>query len=236
MGLFNWFKSNAFASMDELEQMDLVDGLGVTGIKKDIQSIKERLADLENSSSWQDNIITAEEAAGRLRQIENEALPRELNKAFATIDEALNDEQDSLMLFEYTKEYEDQRCTTYNMVRAYHIKRLAEILRKYGYRVDIYDLKDEYGLRIKIYLRDNDKLESSKIDPDKKYILPMEKFEGNVLYGRYKWYAFKNEEGFWNSFAHISNEQAMGNYAVQGKDILNAPDWVKAIKPIEVKE
>ena len=64
----------------------------------------------------------------------------------------------------------------------------------------------------------------------------LEKFEGNVLYGRYKWYAFKNEEGFWNSFAHISNEQAMGNYAVQGKDILNAPDWVKAIKPIEVKE
>ena len=239
MGLFNWFKSNAFASMDELEQMDLADGLGITDIKKDIRSIKAQLTDLENSSNWKANIITAKEAAWRLQQIEDEALPKELNKAFVAIDEAINNEQDSLILFEYTREnngYTAFDFPRYEMVRVHHIESLAEALRKYGYRVDIYDPEDDYGLRIKIHLRDNNKLESSKIDPDKKYILPMAKFEGNVLYGRYKWYAFKNEEGFWNSFAHISNEQAMGNYAVQGKDILNAPDWVKAIKPIEVKE
>lgn len=205
-------------------------------LEADYDDIRNQLKEFELKDKYQKNIITAEEAAGRLQQIEEEALPKELNNAFVAIDKALNDEQDSLILFEYAREYEDKWCTTCNMVRAYHIKRLAEALRKYGYRVNIYDPKDEYGLRIKIYLRENDKLESSKIDPDKKYILPMEKFEGNVLYGRYKWYAFKNEEGFWNSFAHISNEQAMGNYAVQGKDILNAPDWVKAIKPIEVKE
>ncbi|MCC4466423.1 hypothetical protein [Limosilactobacillus reuteri] len=206
-------------------------------LEADYDDIRNQLKEIELKDKYQKNIITAEEAAGRLQQIEEEALPKELNNAFVAIDKALNDEQDSLILFEYTKEYEDKWCTTCNMVRVYHIKRLAEALRKYGYRVDIYDPEDEYGLRIKIHLRDEeDKLESSKIDPDKKYILPMEKFEGNVLYGRYKWYAFKNEEGFWNSFAHISNEQAMGNYAVQGKDILNAPDWVKAIKPIEVKE
>ena len=239
MGLFSRFKSNTFESMDELEQMDLADGLGITDIKKDIRSIKARLTDLENSSNWKANIITAKEAAWRLQQIEEEKLPKELNKAFVAIDEAINNEQDSLILFEYTREnngYTAFDFPRYEMVRVYHIESLAEALRKHGYRVDIYDPEDDYGLRIKIHLRDNNKLESPEVDPDKKYILPMEKFEGNVLYGRYKWYAFKNEEGFWNSFAHISNEQAMENYAVRGKDILNAPDWVKAIKPIEVKE
>lgn len=47
MGLFSRFKSNTFESMDELEQMDLADGLGITDIKKDIRSIKAQLTDLK---------------------------------------------------------------------------------------------------------------------------------------------------------------------------------------------
>ena len=187
MGLFNWFKSNAFASMDELEQMDLADGLGITDIKKDIRSIKAQLTDLENSSNWKANIITAKEAAWRLQQIEDEALPKELNKAFVAIDEAINNEQDSLILFEYTREnngYTAFDFPRYEMVRVHHIESLAEALRKYGYRVDIYDPEDDYGLRIKIHLRDNNKLESSKIDPDKKYILPMEGYDGGYNEGK----------------------------------------------------
>ena len=59
MGLFSRFNSNTFESMDELEQMELAAGLGITDIKKDIRSIKARLTDLENSSNWKANIITA---------------------------------------------------------------------------------------------------------------------------------------------------------------------------------
>lgn len=59
MGLFSRFTSNTFESMDELEQMDLADGLGITDIKKDIRLIKARLTYLENSSNWKANIITA---------------------------------------------------------------------------------------------------------------------------------------------------------------------------------
>lgn len=70
-------------------------------------------------------------------------------------------------MVEYTKEYATFDFPRYEMVRVYHIENLAEALRKYGYKVDVYDPEDEYGLRIKIYLRD-DRLESSKIDPDKK--------------------------------------------------------------------
>ena len=206
-------------------------------LEADYDDIRNQLKEFELKDKYQKNIITAEEAAGRLRKIENEALPRELNKAFATINEALNDEQDSLMLFEYTKEYEDQWCTNCNMVRAYHIKRLAEALRKYGYRVDIYDPKDEYGLRIKIYLRDDDKLESSKIDPDKKYILPMEGYVGGYGVSDDTFYAFKLDDESWRSIAHRDNKHAIrDHYAVWGRDIIDGPDWVKAIKPIEVKE
>ena len=208
-------------------------------LEADYDDIRNQLKEFELKDKYQKNIITAEEAAGRLQQIEEEALPKELNNAFVAIDKALNDEQDSLILFEYTKEYEDKWCTTYNMVRVYHIKRLAEALRKYGYRVDIYDPEDEYGLRIKIHLRDEeDKLESSKIDPDKKYILPMEGYTGGCNDGsNYAYYAFKSKYSGWRSIAHLDNKSAIeDHYAVSGKYIIDGPDWVKAIKPIEVEE
>lgn len=205
-------------------------------LEADYDDIRNQLKEFELKDKYQKNIITAEEAAGRLQQIEEEALPRELNNAFVAIDKALNDEQDSLILFEYTNEYEDKWCTTCNMVRVYHIKRLAEALRKYGYRVDIYDPEDEYGLRIKIHLRDEeDKLESSKIDPDKKYILPMEGSDRFAKKDLDKWIFIGDgrtaEEAFHSTCLYHDD-----TFTVQGKDILDGPDWVKAIKPIEVKE
>lgn len=233
MGLFSRFKSNTFESMDELEQIDLADGLGITDIKKDIRSIKAQLTDLENSSNWKANIITANEAAWRLQQIEDETLPKELSKAFVAIDEAINDEQDSLILFEYTKEYAAFDFPRYEMVRVYHIENLAEALRKYGYKVDVYDPEDAYGLRIKIYLRD-DRLEASKIDPDKKYILPMDGTENSK---RLKYYAYYNF-GHWLTTGPMDDAWAIRcEFVAEGKALLdNAPDWVKAIKPIEVKD
>lgn len=207
-------------------------------LEADYDDIRNQLKEFELKDKYQKNIITGEEAAGRLQQIEEEALPKELNNAFVAIDKALNDEQNSLILFEYTKEYEDKWCTTCNMVRVYHIKRLAEALRKYGYRVDIYDPEDEYGLRIKIYLRgEGNKLESFKVDPDKKYILPMEGYDGGHSgVGDYTFYAFKPDDGGWRSIAHLDNKHAIkDHYDVSGKDIIDGPAWVKAIKPIEVK-
>lgn len=205
-------------------------------LEADYDDIRNQLKEIELKDKYQKNIITAEEAAGRLQQIEEEALPKELNNAFVAIDKALNDEQDSLILFEYTKEYEDKWCTTCNMVRVYHIKRLAEALRKYGYRVDIYDPEDEYGLRIKIHLRDEeDKLESSKIDPDKKYILPM---EGTDWIDKGVRHYATIHENYWEPLKWTGGVLPPYGplYEVQGRDILDAPDWVKAIKPIEVKE
>lgn len=209
--------------------------------EKAIRNLKKRCNDLEEkveSLSWRANIITAEEAAGRLQQIEDEALPKELNKAFVAIDEAINNEQDSLILFEYTREnngYTAFDVPGYEMVRVYHIESLAEALRKYGYRVDIYDPEDDYGLRLKICLRgEGNKLESSKVDPDKKYILPMERTTTSDYMRNYAYY----NTGHWLvSGGALDDDWAeRSGYTVYGKDILSAPDWVKAIKPIEVEE
>lgn len=208
-------------------------------LEADYDDIRNQLKEFELKDKYQKNIITAEEAAGRLQQIEEEALPKELNNAFVAIDKALNDEQDSLILFEYTKEnngYTAFDFPRYEMVRVYHIKSLAEALRKYGYRVDIYDPEDDYGLRLKICLRgEGNKLESSKIDPDKKYILPM---EGTDWIDKGVRHYATIHENYWEPLKWTGGVLPPYGplYEVQGKDILNAPDWVKAIKPIEVKE
>lgn len=207
-------------------------------LEVDYDDIRNQLKEFELKDKYQKNIITAEEAAGRLQQIEEEALPKELNNAFVAIDKALNDEQDSLILFEYTKEnngYTAFDFPRYEMVRVYHIKSLAEALRKYGYRVDIYDPEDDYGLRLKICLRgEGNKLESSKIDPDKKYILPMEGTENSKHLKHYAYYNF----GHWLTTGPMDDAWAIRcEFVAEGKALLdNAPDWVKAIKPIEVEE
>lgn len=207
-------------------------------LEADYDDIRNQLKEFELKDKYQKNIITAEEAAGRLQQIEEEALPKELNNAFVAIDKALNDEQDSLILFEYTKEnngYTAFDFPRYEMVRVYHIKSLAEALRKYGYRVDIYDPEDDYGLRLKICLRgEGNKLESSKIDPDKKYILPMEGTENSKHLKHYAYYNF----GHWLTTGPMDDAWAIRcEFVAEGKALLdNAPDWVKAIKPIEVEE
>ena len=208
-------------------------------LEADYDDIRNQLKEFELKDKYQKNIITAEEAAGRLQQIEEEALPKELNNAFVAIDKALNDEQDSLILFEYTKEnngYTAFDFPRYEMVRVYHIKSLAEALRKYGYRVDIYDPEDDYGLRLKICLRgEGNKLESSKIDPDKKYILPMEGSDRFAKKDLDKWIFIGDgrtaEEAFHSTCLYHND-----TFTVQGRDILDGPDWVKAIKPIDVEE
>ena len=76
----------------------------------------------------------------------------------------------------------------------------------------------------------------SLIDPDKKYILPMEGTEaedclGNMAYS----YAAKQEGGSW----YIGHKSPFADpkihFTVTAKDIKDAPEWVKAIEPVEVE-
>lgn len=73
------------------------------------------------------------------------------------------------------------------------------------------------------------------LDPNKKYILPLEGTEaedclGNMVYS----YAAKQEGGSW----YIGHKSPFADpkihFTVTAKDIEDAPEWVKALEPVEV--
>ncbi|MCC4359140.1 hypothetical protein [Limosilactobacillus reuteri] len=229
MRLFNLFKSNDFASMDEIEQMNLADGLGITDIKNDVQSIKKQLTDLEASSNWQDNIITAEEATAQLEAKIQAEMPKELGEVFKKIRKAIDDKKNSIKISPYNIQYERHdnarvSAISYNP----YLEDLEQELKKYNYATHLTD----YGL---VVAWPRNKANVPVIDPDKKYILPM---EGTVKAGlpHQTLYAFRVNDT-WVTSLETEDAKAIGNMQyVYGKNIIDAPDWVKAIKPIEVKE
>lgn len=77
----------------------------------------------------------------------------------------------------------------------------------------------------------------SLVDPNKKYILPMEGTEEHGCPGETtQGYAYKNRRGIWTICHVFGAGGIMDERVVTAKDIEEAPEWVKAIKPIEVEE
>lgn len=73
---------------------------------------------------------------------------------------------------------------------------------------------------------------------DKKYVLPLEDTERTTpLVNTTRLYAFKRDSGEWTVVfgGHIDDIIEGGAY-VTAKDLDDAPDWVKAIEPVEVKD
>lgn len=73
------------------------------------------------------------------------------------------------------------------------------------------------------------------LDPNKKYILPMEGTDIENSYDNSKAYAYRHDDGHW-SVGRFYGEWD-GNptgIVVTAKDIEEAPDWVKALEPVEV--
>lgn len=103
-------------------------------------------------------------------------------------------------------------------------------------------MKDEYAVTLGAVNSDPDDERmnltiswdsESLIDPNKKYILPMEDTEtrmGNKLY------AFKMGNQWCTGLA-LNDDSAIdyGNI-VTAKDLEDAPNWIKAIEPVEVEE
>lgn len=217
MGLFSRFKSNTFESMDELEQMDLADGLGITDIKKDIQSIKAQLTDLEASSNWKDNIITAEEATAQLEAKIQAEMPKELGEVFKKIRKAIDDKKNSIKISPYNIQYERHdnarvSAISYNP----YLEDLEQELKKYNYATHLTD----YGL---VVAWPRNKANVPVIDPDKKYILPMEGSDRFAKKDLDKWIFIGDgrtaEEAFHSTCLYHND-----TFTVQGRDILDGPD------------
>lgn len=74
------------------------------------------------------------------------------------------------------------------------------------------------------------------LDPNKKYILPMDDTDSEASYGNSKAYAYKHDDGYWNIERFYGEWDDRPTYIiVTAKDIEEAPEWVKAIEPVEVE-
>ena len=153
--------------------------------------------------------ITAREA---YQQTEKETQIKEIAKAYEAIREAVDLGMTSIKLW-----FDD--LNTCDLV-------FNELVRQ-GYNLEQKKVNNDWQLEVN--------WENVDLDPNKKYILPMEGTEaedclGNTAYS----YAAKQEGGSW----YIGHKSPFADpkihFTVTAKDIEDAPEWVKAIEPVEV--
>lgn len=136
-------------------------------------------------------------------------------------------------VYNFINEEVDNRNTSidYWIDSLYLADRVFNELVKQGYNVNLEkDMGADKVWHLSIDWSDVD------LDPNKKYILPMEGTEaedclGNMVYS----YAAKQEGGSW----YIGHKSPFADpkihFTVTAKDIEEAPEWVKAIEPVEVQ-
>lgn len=206
MGLFDHFKSKDIESIDELKQMDL-------------------------KPKRNDKVLTADEAFKKSIQAQDTHNKEVLSSVFERINHAVDTGIRSITL-------SDDWGSDFTLS---DFRSLEKLLPKYGFKVRVEKEDSTFDAFLTIsWDKENykkDKANGSQIDPDKKYILPMEGYVGGYGVSDDTFYAFKLDDESWRSIAHRDNKHAIrDHYTVWGRDIIDGPDWVKAIKPIEVKE
>lgn len=103
-------------------------------IEREYKPIRKRL-DALDGNNLKGNVIYASEARAKIKEIERIELPEELRCAFEEIRLAIENENRSVVLHEYKKEFENIH---YTFKRQYHLEALAEELsNKYEYGVNL---------------------------------------------------------------------------------------------------
>lgn len=149
--------------------------------------------------------ITAREA---YQQTEKETQIKEIAKAYEAIREAVDLGMTSIKLW-----FDD--LNTCNLV-------FNELVRQ-GYNLEQKKVNNDWQLEVN--------WENVDLDPNKKYILPLE--EAETTDGAY-YYAVR-DGGKWKiAVSYNPSELEAFRFTVTAKDIEDAPDWVKAIEPVEV--
>lgn len=239
MSFFSRHKLSEYESNNYQQQLN--------EFKYKITKFEDRLDKLENDLEYESqgksfqpaNGITAEEAANRVEKAAQKAFPNELKKAFDEINLAVKNEQQSVRLFQY--ELGAYVCANGKpqRKRIYHIDTLSKELKKYGYKtkLDSNNSDGPYSF-LEVSWKGKGTSNVSKIDPAKKYVLPLEDTECEItdsVTGK----AISHEVAYacprddkWE----IIYERKIYSDAVvvPGKNIISAPNWVKSIEPIEV--
>lgn len=238
MSFFSRHKLSEYESNNYQQQLN--------EFKYKITKFEDRLDKLENDLEYESqgksfqpaNGINAEEAANRVEKAAQKALPHELKEAFDEINSAVENEQQSVRLYQYEWGSCINKIGKPQRKRIYHIDTLSKELKKYGYKtkLDSNDSDGPYSF-LEISWEGKGTSNVSKIDPAKKYILPLEDTECEItdsVTGK----AISHEVAYacprddkWE----IIYERKIYSDAVvvPGKNIISAPNWVKSIEPIE---
>lgn len=237
MGFFGRHKSSEFEQNNYQQQLNELK-FKITKLEDQLDKLKNNLEYESQVKSFQPaNVINAEEAANRVEKAAQKALPHELREAFDEINSAIENEQQRVRLYQY-------KWGTFIGVngkpqrkRIYHIDTLSKELKKYGYetKLDPNDSDGPYSF-LEVSWEGKETSNISKIDPAKKYILPLEDTECEItdsVTGK----AISHEVAYacprgdkWE----IIYERKIYSDAVvvPGKEIVNAPKWIQAIDPI----
>lgn len=113
----------------------------------------------------------------------------------------------------------------------YLADRVFNELVKQGYNVNLEkDMGADKVWHLSIEWEDVD------LDPNKKYILPMEGTKEHGCPGETtQGYAYKNRRGIWTICHVFGAGGIVDERVVTAKNIEEAPEWVKAIEPVEVE-
>lgn len=149
--------------------------------------------------------ITAREA---YQQTEKETQIKEIAKAYEAIREAVDLGMTSIKLW-----FDD--LNTCDLV-------FNELVRQ-GYNLEQKKVNNDWQLEVN--------WENVDLDPNKKYILPLE--EAETTDGAY-YYAVRDGGKWQIAVSYNPSELEAFGFTVTAKDIEDAPEWVKAIEPVEV--
>lgn len=141
-------------------------------------------------------------------------------------------------VYNFIHEEVDNRNTSidYWIDSLYLADRVFNELVKQGYNVNLEkDMGADKVWHLSIEWKNVD------LDPNKKYILPMEDSTIINTFGeKVQRCAFINKFGVWDcgSFFPEKTDSALyaPNFLVTAKDLEDAPEWVKAIEPVEVED
>lgn len=215
--------------------------------KYKITKFEDRLDKLENDleyesqgESLQDvNVINAEEAANRVEKAAQKALPHELREAFDEISSAIKNEQQRVRLYQYEWGTFIGANGKPQRKRIYHIDALSKELKKYGYETKL-DSNDSDGPNsfLEVSWKGKETSDISKIDPAKKYVLPLEDTECEITdsaTGKAISYEVAYACPRDDKWKIIYDRKICSDAViVPGKEIIDVPKWVRSIEPIEV--
>lgn len=239
MGFFGRHKSSEFEQNNYQQQLNELN-FKITKLEDQLDKLKNNLEYESQGESLQDvNVISAEEATNRVEKAAQKALPHELRKAFDEINSAVENEQQSVRLYQYELGASIGAIGKLQRKRIYHIDTLSKELKKYGYetKLDSNNSDGPYSF-LEVSWEGKETSDISKFDPAKKYILPLEDTEREITdsvtgktISHEVAYACPRDDKWKIIYDRKICSDAV---VVPGKEIIDVPKWVRSIEPIEV--